>query len=203
MTPATGVERKDALAGEDATQPRRPNYAERLVVLVDYCDADVLERVHLVENLVNAVEAAGARDHRLGRNFFRDNHLQHRRIVRRLHSERADQLEFHQHDSIYRHRNFALLGRSREPDLQVTTLLAQTHDRITAGGGDSERIDGHVRAAAREIENRADRIRLLCIDYVRRAHALGELEAGRLNVDADDVGSHGCRDVDRRETDAA
>src|SRR5580692_3057084 len=84
----------------------------------------------------------------------------------------------------------------------MTALLAQTHNRIAAGDSDSERVDRDVRAAAGEIENRAYRIHLLGVNHVRRAHALGELEAGRLNIDADDVRSHGGRDVDRRETDA-
>src|ERR1700719_2889208 len=43
------------------------NRERRLVVVVDHSDADVLERVHLVENLVDAVERARPGHHRLGR----------------------------------------------------------------------------------------------------------------------------------------
>src|ERR1700691_36572 len=85
----------------------------------------------------------------------------------------------------------------------MTALLAQTHNRIAAGDIKSGRVTRDVRAAAGEIENRAYWIRLLGVDHVRRAHALGELEAGRLYVDADHVCSHSGRDVDRREADAA
>src|SRR5260370_35856380 len=110
------------------------NRSGAVCVIVDYGNADVMVSVHLFENFVDAVEAAGAGDHRLGRDLFRDHHLQHRGIVRRLHPERADQLKFHRDDPIDRHRNFALLSRGGEPDLHMTSLLAATHDRVAAAG---------------------------------------------------------------------
>src|SRR6266478_6869749 len=73
------------------------------IVLVYYRDADVLVSVHLVENLIYAVETAGAGDHRLWRDFLRFDQLQHRGVVRRLHPERSDQLKFHRNDTIDRH----------------------------------------------------------------------------------------------------
>ncbi len=118
--------------------------------------------------------------------------------MRRLHPERADQLKFHRDDPIDRHRNFALLSRGGESDLHMTSLLAETHDRVAAGGRDSERVDGDVGAAAGEIHDRGDRVGLLRIDDVIRAHALGEFEFRRVQVDADHIGSHSGRDVYRR-----
>src|ERR1700691_5351513 len=85
----------------------------------------------------------------------------------------------------------------------MTSLLAQTHDRIAAGGRDAERIDRYVRAAAGEIKNRGDWIGLLRIDYVRSAYALRQFELGRVEIDTDHVGSHGGCDVNRRQSDAA
>src|SRR5260370_17149075 len=40
-------------------------------------------------------------------------------------------------------------------------LLAETHNRVAAGGGYSERVNGNMRAHASEIHNRRNRIRLL------------------------------------------
>src|SRR5260370_39206844 len=81
----------------------------------------------------------------------------------------------------------------------MASLLAQTHDRITARRRDAERIDRYVRAAAGEIHYRGDWIGLLRVDYVRRAHALGEFELGRIEIDTDHVGSHRGCNVDRRQ----
>src|SRR6266481_3331139 len=85
----------------------------------------------------------------------------------------------------------------------MTPLFAQTHDRIAARRRDPERIDRYVRAAAGEIHYRGDWIGLLRVDYVRRAHALGEFELGRIEIDTDHVGSHRGRNIDRRQPDSA
>src|SRR5215469_5604964 len=83
----------------------------------------------------------------------------------------------------------------------MTTLLAQAHDRVAAGGCDSKCIDGYVRAPLGDIHDGLYGIRFLCIDHVRRPNTLGQFQFGGIQIDADYVSAAGGSDIDRGQTD--
>ena len=138
-----------------------------------------------------------------GPQLARLHHLQHGAEARRLHAARADDGRLLEHDQVDRQRHLALLRLRREADLEVAAALAERVDRVPAGGGDAERVDRHVRAPAREIEDGGRGIALGRVHGRDRAQLLREGELLVRDVDRDHVGAERGRDLHRREPHAA
>ena len=124
-------------------------------------------------------------------------------IAEGLHAVAAVDLELMRDDLRHRHRGAGMIAY-HQADLHMAPAPAQVRDRVEAGHGAAERIDGDMRAALGDLLDSADHIgNLACIDGRHCAHLAREGELFFRQVDGDHVRTHGGRDHDGREPDTA